>query len=726
MADGRFLSVLFTLTVRISCHPQCLDYRPPFESQKPLRFCTDYVLLGCCNEQRDEQLADMFHTIMANLDRAVSQRCGHYVKSIMCQECSPYAAHLFDAEDILTPVRGLPGLCTDYCHAFHSECHSLLFLITNDTTLLRLESNGKRFCKKLSLPDPNYCFPDIRDNSALKMGLGIMPTNAEGCLQLCLQEVANNFRNPVTAQHSGDGTHRLFVAEQLGLIWVLLPDGSRLSEPLLNLTDRVLTSPWFGDERGFLGLAFHPKFHRSGRLFVYYSASSSNGHEVIRISEFQMDAQDENRADPTSERLLLEVKEPAANHNGGQLLFGDDGLLYIFTGDGGMAGDPFGTFGNAQNKSSLLGKVLRVDVDARGQGLPYGIPLGNPFVGERAARPEVFAYGVRNMWRCSFDKGDPASGAGRGRLFCGDVGQNRYEEVDIVLRGGNYGWRAREGFACYDRGLCHNTSLNDILPIFAYNHSTGQSVTGGFVYRGCHSPNLNGLYIFGDYMSGQLMALKEEGKGEGKPPGRWLKQDICMGQGQTCMFPGLINTHYQYIISFTEDEAGEVYFMASGLPSTISPTSSIYRIVDPSRASAPGKCKFIPKPVTIKSKLVPFVQKQELVLDTKTKAGREKTKNKSVLKKKKSRDEAKRTHDNESKLSTQSPPFATTNSNISNKSHIKITPASLPSNASTKYHEKSKKHVRTDEQETTVINEACGLSAVRPPFLYLFLFLSIM
>uniref|UniRef100_A0A8C4WXQ0 Glucose/Sorbosone dehydrogenase domain-containing protein n=1 Tax=Eptatretus burgeri TaxID=7764 RepID=A0A8C4WXQ0_EPTBU len=149
------------------------------------------------------------------------------------------------------------------------------------------------------------------------MGLGIMPTNDEGCLQLCLQEVANNFRNPVTAQHASDGTHRLFVAEQLGLVWVLLPDGSRLSKPLLNLTDRVLTSPWFGDERGFLGLAFHPKFHRNGRLFVYYSVVNNNGHEVIRISEFHMDAQDENHADPTSERTAQTIERQRMRSQGG-------------------------------------------------------------------------------------------------------------------------------------------------------------------------------------------------------------------------------------------------------------------------------------------------------------------------------------------------------------------------------------------------------------------------
>ncbi|MGH0173918.1 UNVERIFIED_CONTAM: hypothetical protein FKN15_066549, partial [Acipenser sinensis] len=253
---------------------------------------------------------------------------------------------------------------------------------------------------------------------------------------------------------------------------------------------------------------------------------------------------------PCDSRILLEVVEPASNHNGGQLLFGYDGYLYIFVGDGGKAGDPFGEFGNAQNKSSLLGKVLRVDVDDNSSGPPYWIPPDNPFVTDPRARPEVYAYGVRNMWRCSVDQGDPLTLTGRGRLLCGDVGQNKFEEVDIITKGGNYGWRAKEGFSCYDKKLCSNSSLDDILPIFAYPHKLGKSVTGGYVYRGCEMPNLNGLYIFGDFMSGRLMSLKED-----PATGEWHYKEICMGKGQTCNFPKTIITYYKYIISFAEDEA---------------------------------------------------------------------------------------------------------------------------------------------------------------------------
>uniref|UniRef100_A0A8D0GN33 HHIP like 2 n=1 Tax=Sphenodon punctatus TaxID=8508 RepID=A0A8D0GN33_SPHPU len=299
---------------------------------------------------------------------------------------------------------------------------------------------------------------------------------------------------------------------------------------------------------------------------------------------------------------ILEIEEPAANHNGGQVLFGLDGYMYLFTGDGGKAGDPFGKFGNAQNKSVLLGKVLRIDVDGKSpDGKPYRIPLDNPFVSDTKALPEVYAYGVRNMWRCSVDRGDPVTHKGRGRIFCGDVGQNRFEEIDIIVKGGNYGWRAKEGFECYDIKLCHNSSLDDILPIFAYGHSVGKSVTGGYMYRGCESPNLNGLYIFGDFMSGRLIALQEDERTH-----KWKKQDICIGSTKACAFPGLISSYSKFIISFAEDEAGELYFMATSYPSAYAPHGSIYKFVDPARRAPPGKCKHKPVPVKVKSKRIPF------------------------------------------------------------------------------------------------------------------------
>uniref|UniRef100_A0A3P8WT43 HHIP-like protein 1 n=1 Tax=Cynoglossus semilaevis TaxID=244447 RepID=A0A3P8WT43_CYNSE len=605
------LLFLFWISWWGNCHPQCLDYKPPFEPRQPLAFCKEYSKFGCCDLEKDEEISKSFYSIMENFDHSGYVTCGKYIRSILCQECSPYAAHLFDAEDANTPMRLLPGLCGDYCFDYWNQCRYTLSLLlenmgspqqfSNLTAIL--EEDRTKFCDFLELRDKQYCYPNVLTNEELNANLGSVRENTKGCLELCLQEVANGLRNPVAMIHADDGTHRFFVAEQLGYVWVYLANGSRIDRPFLNLTRAVLTSPWSGDERGFLCIALHPRFHIR-KAYVYYSVSVKR-EERIRISEFTMSTHDENQLDHSSERTILEVVEPASNHNGGQLLFGQDGYLYIFIGDGGRAGDPFGKFGNSQNKSTHLGKALRIDVDNNDDGAPYSIPSDNPFVNEKEAKPEIYAYGVRNMWRCSIDRGDPATGRGRGRMFCGDVGQNKYEEVDLIVKGGNYGWRAKEGFSCYDRKLCQNSSLDDILPIFAYPHKLGKSVTGGYIYRGCQMPNLNGLYIFGDFMSGRLMSLKEN-----EATGEWQYTEICMGADQTCRFPKLINSYYKYIISFAEDEAGELYFLATGSPSATARAGVIYKIIDPSRRAPPGKCSVKPSHINIKGKLIHFYPKE--------------------------------------------------------------------------------------------------------------------
>ncbi|NXT82588.1 HIPL2 protein, partial [Zapornia atra] len=604
--------LLLCLTGSLLGHPQCLDYGPPFQPPFHLEFCSAYEKFGCCDQERDNSIAAKYWDIMDHIDPWGRKLCGRYIKDILCQECSPYAAHLYDAENPRTPLRHLPGLCFEYCSEFHFNCRSAISLLTSDRrTPARCETNRTCFCHLLHLRDQDYCFPNVLRNTALSRHLGSVGEGQAGCLQLCLAEVANGLRSPVLMVHANDHTHRMFVAEQVGVIWVYLPDGSRLEEPFLDMKSIVLATPWIGDERGFLGMAFHPQYKYNGKFYIYYSYLDKNRVEKIRISELKVLASDVNKADPLSERNLLELEEPAANHNGGQLLFGVDGYMYLFTGDGGKAGDPFGKFGNAQNKSALLGKVLRIDVDGKSpDGKPYGIPPDNPFVSDPEARPEVYAYGVRNMWRCAVDRGDPATKKGRGRIFCGDVGQNRFEEINIIVKGGNYGWRAKEGFECFDTKLCRNSSLDDVLPIFAYGRRVGKSVTGGYVYRGCQSPNLNGLYIFGDFMNGRLMALQEEEK-----TNKWKKQDICIGSTKACAFPGMISSYSKFIISFAEDEAGELYFMSTSYPSAYAPHGSLYKFIDPARRAAPGKCKYRPVPVKTKSQRIPFVRRAKTVLE---------------------------------------------------------------------------------------------------------------
>ncbi|MFZ0391143.1 MAG: PQQ-dependent sugar dehydrogenase [Calditrichia bacterium] len=312
--------------------------------------------------------------------------------------------------------------------------------------------------------------------------------------QYSLQNAFPNlsFSQPLELQHPGDGTDRLFVVEKTGRIQVFLNDSSTTHKQLfLDISSRVNSS---GSEEGLLGLAFHPQYQSNGYFYVDYTAS--NPRRSV-ISRFTVSTANPDSADENSELVLLEVNQPYSNHNGGKIAFGPDNYLYISLGDGGSAGDPDG---NGQNPNTLLGSILRIDVDNPAGSLNYGIPPDNPFVNSTGGRDEVFAYGLRNPWRFSFD---PATGM----LWAGDVGQSQWEEVDIIQNGGNYGWNVMEGFHCYGSSSCDTTGLT--LPVREYGHNSsgGISITGGYVYRGSRVPQLQGKYVYGDYGSGRLWAL---------------------------------------------------------------------------------------------------------------------------------------------------------------------------------------------------------------------------
>jgi hypothetical protein len=250
-----------------------------------------------------------------------------------------------------------------------------------------------------------------------------------------------------------------------------------------------------GGEQGLIGLAFHPLFRQNRFFYVDYVADNPRRTVIARYTATAMDP---DQADVNSELILLEISQPFMNHNGGQLAFGNDGFLYIGLGDGGSAGDPFG---NAQNKSSLLGKILRIDVDLTSPGKNYGIPSDNPFADNTSGYyPEIYAYGLRNPWRFSFDQAT-------GTLWVGDVGQSQREEIDLVENGKNYGWNIMEGTLCYSPSTgCNPTGLE--LPVWEYGHDEGSSVIGGYVYRGSNLTGLNGAYIYGDYGSGKIWGLR--------------------------------------------------------------------------------------------------------------------------------------------------------------------------------------------------------------------------
>jgi glucose/arabinose dehydrogenase len=315
-----------------------------------------------------------------------------------------------------------------------------------------------------------------------------------------LEPVVGGLSSPLAVTHAADGSGRTFVAEQGGAIRIIR-DGALVDRPFLDISDRISS----GGEQGLLGLTFHPDFPTDPRFFVNYT--DPNGD--TRVVSFAQGASDPDRADLSSEIRLLFIDQPFANHNGGALAFGPDGFLYIATGDGGSGGDPQG---NGQNLDTLLGKILRIDVDETEADHPYAIPADNPFVGRAGAQPEIFTYGMRNPWRMSFDRAT-------GDLWIGDVGQGAWEEIDVVragTSGQNFGWNRMEGAHCFrPTEGCEDPSL--VLPVTEYGRNLGSTVIGGGVYRGSQQPLLVGGYVFADYGSGRVFLIDSTSDGPTEP-----------------------------------------------------------------------------------------------------------------------------------------------------------------------------------------------------------------
>jgi glucose/arabinose dehydrogenase len=332
-----------------------------------------------------------------------------------------------------------------------------------------------------------------------------------------------SFFKPIFLTHPGDGTNRLFVVQQTGLIMVFNNDPATASvSTFLDVSGKLSAK---GGEEGLLGLAFHPQFATNGVFFINYTAP--NPLRTV-VAKYHVSAANPSVADTAGE-VVLEVNQPYTNHNGGMLAFGPDGYLYIGMGDGGSGGDPQN---NGQSLTTLLGKILRIDVNSQSQNYKYVIPPDNPFVGNfNGYREEIWAYGLRNPWRFSFDRTT-------GLLWAGDVGQSDWEEVDIIERGKNYGWRIMEGFSCYEPHTgCDKTGLT--LPVVSYSHTEGQAITGGYVYRGSLCPDLVGTYLYGDYGTRRVWRLKTEA-------GSVISDSLLF------LAPSLIS-------SFGEDNSGELY-----------------------------------------------------------------------------------------------------------------------------------------------------------------------
>lgn len=345
---------------------------------------------------------------------------------------------------------------------------------------------------------------------------------------LTLQPFVSGLNSPLGLEQPNDGTNRLFVVEQGGTIRII-QNGSVLPAAFLDITSKVTT----GGEMGLLGVTFHPSFSSNGKLYVNYVRTVSGQIQSV-IAEYTASPANANQVNVATERILLTVNQVGNfnNHKAGQLAFGPDGFLYFGLGDGGSGGDPFG---HGQDTTTLLGKLMRIDVNSTDPGLQYHIPPDNPFVAG-GGQAEIWAFGFRNPWRFSFDR----SG---GRLFLADVGQDSFEEIDIVTKGNNYGWNIMEGLHCFNPPSgCNMTGLT--LPITEYSHSEGNAVIGGFVYRGSAVPAVKGLYVFGDLSTGKIWTLQETS------PNMFTRT--------------LVTTTGKTISSFGQDQAGELYLVDYG------------------------------------------------------------------------------------------------------------------------------------------------------------------
>jgi glucose/arabinose dehydrogenase len=405
------------------------------------------------------------------------------------------------------------------------------------------------------------------------------PASAD--VKIKLQEVAGGLTHPLAMVSIPDGTGRLAVIEQQGQVRIIDNKGRLLPEPFLNVGPRMPELHYFFDERGLLGIAFHPNYRENGKFYIAYSVPQ-RGPELDRrlwwshtnlVSEFQVSKADPNKADANSERIVSQIDWPQFNHNGHWIGFGPDNMLYVSTGDGGYAND-WGIghnvmIGNGQDLSSIHGKMLRIDVNK-----PDGIAADNPFAGRSDAKPQIWAYGLRNPWRCSFDMG------GDRALYCGDVQQNSYEEVSVIAKGANLGWRRMEGDKCFDfqkpdahPASCDKAGLTE--PVLVYPNCTavkqncmGISVTGGYVYRGPHQA-WQGKYIFGDWskgfdaMDGQIFIATKGADG------KWtLEKAVVDGMDKL-----------PYMLAFAQDDKGEVYALTSISTGPVGGHDKIYKIV---------------------------------------------------------------------------------------------------------------------------------------------------
>ncbi|KAK8952691.1 HIPL1 protein [Platanthera guangdongensis] len=636
-----FLQSLLLLVPRSSSLPLCTNSMAPVTLKAPLTFCT-YTGSSCCNATDDAMLQKNFNSMNIS-----DSTCGSLVKSIICTKCNPYSADLFTDASLIAMV---PRLCNstasvssaqaskadtgDFCSRVWDSCKDVSIrnspfatslqgsagLPVSSSRLTDIWQSETNFCNVFGGSDgtESVCF-DGRSASFNSTEDSNPPRG------ICLEKLGNG--SYLSMVPHPDGSNRVFLSDQVGKIWLakVPPQGSGgtldfdESSPFLDISDMVHSDTAFG----VMGLVFHPNFTKNGRFFVSYNCDKTkiascsgrcscnsgvncipsdlgldNGIEPCRyqsvVSEFTVNGSSSTPSAATSAatsevRRIFTMGLPFSGHHGGQILFGpEDGYLYFMMGDGGSDGDPYNF---AQNKKSLLGKIMRVDVNSipssteiNDLGLwgNYSIPKDNPSADDSQLQAEIWALGLRNPWRCSFDSARPSY------FFCGDVGQETYEEIDLITKGGNYGWRVYEGPYLYipkssPGGNTSANSINPIFPVMGYNHSSvntnvgSASVTGGYVYRSNTDPCLYGRYLYADLYGLAVWAGIESPEDSGNYNSTLLTfgctkdTPIACDSVENSPLPSV-----GIIYSFAEDTAKDVYFLAS---------KGVYRIVEPGRCN---------------------------------------------------------------------------------------------------------------------------------------------
>ncbi|WOL08865.1 HIPL1 protein-like [Canna indica] len=624
--------LLFFLLPHCLALQLCTNSMAPVALKTPLPFCA-YNGSSCCNSTDDAAIQKKFESMDIS-----ESACAAVMKSILCAKCDPYSASLFNTEPTLRTVPYLcnsTGLATssvskdstqNFCSEVWMTCKDISMkkspfagLPVSSSKLTDIWQSETDFCKAFggSSDDSTLCF----NGNSVSFNKTVDSSTPKG---VCLEKIANwsNYLNMVAHP---DGSNRVFLANQAGKIWLAtVPErgsGRTLefdeSNPFLDITDEV----HFDTEFGVMGLAFHPNFTTNGRFFVSYncdkvqSASCSgrcscnsdvgcdpsklgtdHGAQPCQfqtvVSEFTVNSSSTtpstaSTANPSEVRRIFTMGLPYTSHHGGQILFGpEDGYLYFMMGDGGNKGDPFNF---AQNKKSLLGKIMRLDIDnipsqtqISDLGLwgNYSIPKDNPYTVDSELQAEIWALGLRNPWRCSFDLERPSY------FFCADVGQETYEEVDLIVKGGNYGWRVYEGPDIYHPPWAPggNTSLgsiNPIFPIMGYTHSDvntnvgSASITGGYVYRSMTDPCLYGRYLYTDLYAVAMWAGTEIPENSGNYTATRMPMSCSKNSPIACdALPGNSLPSLGYIFSFGEDNEKDVFLLTS---------KGVYRVVAPSQ-----------------------------------------------------------------------------------------------------------------------------------------------